>query len=300
MEPPYGTIWTCLKSGSVVPFLGAGASLAGRTVNWSAPGASCLPDGKELACFLANKVSFPSNEEYERGDLAKVSSYFEDISGRNLLLQQLHEILDYSFRPGEIHKLLASIKIPQVIVVTNYDTMLEEAFREAGTAFDLVVYPCDQSEFANAVLWWPHGAAEPQFERANTLDIDLTKTTVIFKMHGSIVRGKQGFDNFVVTEDDYVDFLSRMNNAVPKFLMRHFRSRGFLFLGYGLRDWNLRVVLKNVSRHLVNGGGKSKVRSWAIQKTASELERVLWWNRNVNIFEVDLDTFVAKLKAQVP
>src|SRR5205823_762251 len=32
--------------------------------------------------------------------------------------------------------------------------------------------------------------------------------------------------------------------AVPAQFMRHFSMRHFLFLGYGLRDWNLRVVLK--------------------------------------------------------
>ena len=184
-------------------------------------------------------------------------------------------------------------------VVTNYDTLVEEAFRQAKKPFDLVVYPCDRADFANAVMWWPHGAAEPQFEHASSLHIDLSKTTTIFKMHGTIVREQQGWDNFVVTEDDYVDFLARMDSAVPKMLMKHFRTRGFLFLGYSLRDWNLRVVLKNVSKHLLNRSGrKDAVPSWAIQKSASELECLLWGKRNVSIFDVDLQLFVQKLKEQ--
>ena len=299
MEPPYGVIWDCLKHGNVVPFLGAGTSLAGRAAAWQAPNSDCLPDGRELAAFLAGKAGFPSTDEYDRRDLAKVSSYYEDVSGRSRLARQLREVFDFPFQPGEIHKLLASVDVPQVIVVTNYDTLVEEAFRQAGKPFDLVVYPCDRADFANAVMWWPHGAAEPQFEHASSLHIDLSKTTTIFKMHGTIVREQQGWDNFVVTEDDYVDFLARMDSAVPKMLMKHFRTRGFLFLGYSLRDWNLRVVLKNVSKHLLNRSGrKDAVPSWAIQKSASELECLLWGKRNVSIFDVDLQLFVQRLKEQ--
>ena len=296
MEPPYGVIWDCLRGGNVVPFLGAGTSLAGRPASWQAPNDECLPDGKELAAFLAREASFPSTDEYDLRDLAKVSSYYEDVSGRPRLVSQLRKVFDFKFQPGEIHRLLANIDVPQVIVVTNYDTLVEDAFIQAKKPFDLVVYPCDRADFANAVMWWPHGEAEPRFEHANSLPIALPKTTVIFKMHGTIVRGQEGWDNFVVTEDDYVDFLARMDSAVPKILMTHFRTRGFLFLGYSLRDWNLRVVLKNVSQHLLNRANKKNaIPSWAIQKSTSELERLLWGKRNVSIFDMDLQVFVQRL-----
>ena len=36
--------------------------------------------------------------------------------------------------------------------------------------------------------------------------------------------------------------------AVPKSFLRYFRGRSFLFLGYSLSDWNLRVVLRNLGR----------------------------------------------------
>ena len=117
-------------------------------------------------------------------------------------------------------------------------------------------------------------------------------------MHGTIVREQQGWDNFVVTEHDYVDFLARMDSAVPKMLMKHFRTRGFLFLGYSLRDWNLRVVLKNLATPAQTQRQKDAVPSWAIQKSASELECLLWGKRNVSIFDVDLQLFVQKLKEQ--
>ena len=54
-EPPYGVIWNRLKAGKVVPFLGAGASFAGRPpdARWDAATPTFLPSGLELAHFLA-------------------------------------------------------------------------------------------------------------------------------------------------------------------------------------------------------------------------------------------------------
>jgi hypothetical protein len=303
IEPPYGAIWDALSTGNVVPFLGAGASLVDRPeeFTWDGDHPQCLPTGSELAGFLAGKTGFPIEADrlYEREDLAKVSSYYVDTVGRPNLRRQLRSLLNGPYHPGPIHRLLASVPTSQVIVVTNYDTLLEQAFREAGKPFDLVIFPSDCAEFANAVLWWRHGGAEPDFVAPNSLDIDLSQTTVIYKMHGSVVAGSQELDSFVITEDDYVDFLSRMSTAVPRLLMRHFRTRSFLFLGYGLRDWNLRVVLKNVSKHLVNRK-RDEIRSWAIQRHPSRLEEILWSNRNVKIFDVDLDQFAGKLSPQGP
>src|SRR5262249_33536734 len=160
--------------------------------------------------------------------------------------------------------------------------LLEQAFQEAQKPFDLVIYPADCPEFANSVLWWAHGR-QPEFVRPNALHIDLSVTNVIFKMHGTVNPDFEQWDSFVITEDDYVEFLSRMDEAVPAVLMQHFRDRSFLFLGYGLRDWNLRVVLKNVSKHLVNRP-ENTLQSWAMQLHPSELEKILWSSRKVRIF----------------
>ncbi|MFM9768096.1 SIR2 family protein, partial [Streptomyces scabiei] len=90
----------------------------------------------------------------------------------------------------------------------------------------------------NAVLWWKAGADAPVPIDPNLLDIDMDKTTVIYKMHGTIATDQSELDSFVITEEDYVDFLARMtsNQAVPALFFKHCRERSFLFLGYSLRD----------------------------------------------------------------
>jgi hypothetical protein len=300
-EPPYGVIWNRLRTGKVVPFLGAGASFLGRPPQaiWDPNRPLFLPSGLELARFLAEEAEFPSTDPRDREDLAKVCSYYADVSGRRTLRERLREVLNHDYRSGTVHELLASVSVHQVIVTTNYDTLAEQAFRAAHKPYDLVVYPGDRKDIGNAILWWPHGSSQPQVKAPNELDIDLTKTTVIFKMHGTIQEVAE-WDNFVITEEDYVEFLSRMttNAAVPSLFYPYFRERSFLFLGYSLRDWNLRVVLKNLSKCL-SRRDDDELPSWAIQQNPSELERKLWDKRNVCIFDLALDEFVSRIRERV-
>lgn len=307
VEPPYGIIWNRLKSGKVVPFLGAGASFVGRedSAKWIQPEDQFLPSGPELANFLASEAEFPSDIPNDREDLSKVSSYYADIAGRPCLRERLHEVFNQNHNHGILHKFLAEIPSPMLIVVTNYDNLLEEAFRAAKKPFDLVIYPSDQKEIAGSVIWKQHGNDDPQIFAPNELDIDLEKTTVIFKMHGSIF--KDGFkdgadmDNYVITEEDYVEFLSRMTmrQAIPHLFYPYFRERSFLFLGYSLRDWNLRVVLRNLSKYFSRHHGEGPLPYWAIQYNPSELDRRLWEKRNVNIFDITIDEFVQKISSKM-
>ncbi len=306
VQPPYGIIWNRLKEGKVIPFLGAGASIdikkAGKS--WDPDNPLFLPSGKLLARTLAKESSFPSNDDRDREDLAKVSSYYSECAGRDILCNRLRKIINNNFNYGKIHELLSKIPTTLLFVVTNYDTLLEQAFQAAQRPYDLVIYMGYRKDFANAMLWWPHGEIQPRIIAPNELDIDLDKTDVIFKMHGTIIPGSENWDEFVITEEDYIEFLSRMttNTAIPALFIRHFYKRQFLFLGYSLNDWNLRVILKNLSkcftsRTRMNSETEGEVLpSWSIQMKPSELEIELWHKRNVKIYDIQIDNFVDELK----
>jgi hypothetical protein len=308
-EPPYGIIASKLKTGKVIPFLGAGASFGRRDPpdsKYDAVNPQFMPMAAELAAVLAEESSFPSDDVHERSDLAKVSSYYAEVSSdRPTLRGRLRELLAPQtggppVKPEKpqmtLHQLLAAVPVPQVIVTTNYDSLIEKAFQEANKPYHLVIYPADRpTQYVKSVLWWPHGK-KPRPVESNKLDEHLnlrkTKTTVIFKMHGTRHPSDDAYDHFVVTEEDYVEFLSRMatRSAIPSIFYPHFRERSFLFLGYGLRDWNLRVLLKNLPKQR-----DDQLHSWAIQRAPMELERMLWQKRNVSIYDLDLDEFVPKL-----
>ena len=50
--------------------------------------------------------------------------------------------------------------------------------------------------------------------------------------------------NFVITEDDYIDYLvtPELSAVVPVALAAKLRRSHFLFLGYEMADWNLRLI----------------------------------------------------------
>jgi hypothetical protein len=317
-QPPYGVIRDLLHRGRVIPFLGAGASQTQRpkgfSGDWAPDGATFLPSGVDLARWLAGQTNLPSKVRRDRENLAKVAMYYVDVAGREHLRSTLRQAFvraDAPYGPTPLHRLLASIPVPLVIFSTNYDTLLEQAFQDAKKPYDLVVYRADDPEMANTVWWWRDGEPEPDDVVAEELDIDLSTTTVIYKMHGTVMPLNERWDTFVITEDDYVDFLYRMtsHSVIPAIFYPHFRTRSFLFLGYGLQDWNWWVVMKSLKfahrlRPVPDGAGQFALQSddsspdWAIQRHPSPLEQELWRTRRVHIFDVELETFVVALRGK--
>jgi len=287
VEPPYELIRDGLASGRVIPFLGAGASLSCRPkdVEWKSPKDDFLPSGWELAKYLDERSGYPSDTQL---DLLRVAQYYDGVAGRGGLDDELHAIFSRNYQPGDLHHYLAEFANP-LIVTTNYDTLLEEAFSSKGRPYNVVVYkmatPLAYVKRAGAVEW---ESVDPQ-----RLTLDLAGAATIFKMHGSSIPGAPEEDSYVITEDDYVDFLSRMSGqtAVPAIFGEPFRRSHFLFLGYGLRDWNLRVIL-----HKIWKDWPRKYASWAIQERADPLERKFWSKRNLEIFEMSIADFLVKVR----
>ncbi len=310
--PPYGAIAELLNRGQVVPFLGAGANFGTRPAEatWK-EGMPFLPSGAELTQHLALHSNYPSTSQHDLTDLAKVASYYVETIARSRLRETLRGIFDHDFEPTSIHEYLAGVDAPLLIITTNYDDLLERAFSQAGRPYDLVLHPVDRKDLAASVLWWPHQAEQPTPVKPNQLFIDLDKTTVIYKLHGTVDRVLGTWDNFVITEEDYVEFLWRMtarNGGVPSLFLDHARTRHFLFLGYSLKDWNFRLLLRYLHgllppsrrrRATSNDESEQQMRSWAIQFQPHELERALWNARGVKIFSVDLNKFVDELRRVV-
>jgi hypothetical protein len=95
-----------------------------------------------------------------------------------------------------------------------------------------------------------------------------------------------------VTEDDYLDYLPEgdLASAIPVALAAHLRRSHFLFLGYAMQDWNLRLVLNRFW-----GGATLSYRSWAVAPGMPSLERALWRRRDVDVLNLGLEEFVDSL-----
>jgi hypothetical protein len=314
---PYADIVKALKGGDVIPFLGAGVPLSNRNPNrpWAA-NEDFLPNGVELARYLAKRSGMPVWQLRDTDNLARVASYFR-VTNRDVTLARELQSIFTKGNPTDTHQLIASmlrkLKHPLLIVSTNYDLLMEKALE--GLEYDRVIH-CGELRGEYSVLLWKSTWSEPKAVTDDELkkEIDLSQRTVLYKMHGSVdtvsypgLGVNPEDDQFVITEEHYVDFLSRINAfppAVPNAIKAYFGSYSFLFLGYSLDDWNLRVILHSLKGILTRSadkpvanllGFKSPRTHWAIQRDPTEYDQKVWQSRNVVIGNRDLNQFVMEL-----
>jgi hypothetical protein len=302
----YRTITSALIAGRVVPFLGAGVNMCGRpeAAEWKAGESPFLPNGGELARHLAGSFGCPSSESQ---DLLRATQYIAVTYGYGPLYEELHRLFDGDYPSTDLHRFLAELPSMlrqaghppryQLLVTTNYDDLLERAFRQAGEPFDLVVYVAEGEQRGKFKHWPPDG--EPVLiEKPNEYGgLSLDKRPVILKIHGAVDRVNSERDSFVITEDHYIDYLTRtdLSNLVPAVLAAKLRRSHFLFLGYSLRDWNLRVIF-----HRIWGEQRLSFNSWAIQLNPSELDEKFWRRRDVEILDLRLEEYVEALRQMLP
>lgn len=295
-----------MLNGSVVPLLGAGVNLFGRPENFRYEGKQrqFLPSGKELATFLVEEFDYPELANID--DLLRVSQFVDVMEGSGELYQTLHDLFDADYPPGPVHSFLAELqpilcergKGAQVILTTNYDDALERAFVAAGQEYDLVTYVCTNpvAQRGRFMHFPPNDAPPVPIVDPNTYEgLDLSTRAVILKMHGAIRRdGTYEDDNYVITEDHYIDYLTHtdITNILPQPVPTRLRTSSFLFLGYGMRDWNLRVILRRIW-----GNQTLDYPSWSIQLDPDELESKFWKDRKVETLDHDLADYVGGLRA---
>ena len=116
-------------------------------------------------------------------------------------------------------------------------------------------------------------------------EIRLDERSVIAKIHGAVDRAA-GADSYVITEDHYIDYITRadIGGLFPVTLAAKLRTSHFMFLGYSLRDWNLRVMLYRLwgeqEGDLQVVGGPSR---------PDPIDRAAWDERGVDILPMRVD-----------
>jgi DNA-binding SARP family transcriptional activator len=284
-------------AGRLVPVLGAGVALAEEPNGH--PG---LPLRDELAEYLATTFDCPPERA---GELTKVAQWVAITQGVGPLYDTLHAVFDRDYEPGSVHRFLAALPpllreraLPQqLIVTTNYDRALEQAFADAGEDVDVVSYISlgrDRGKFLHRsaegdarVIHLPNAYA----------DVPLDSRPVILKIHGEVDRAPaRDAESFVVSEDDYIAYLAETGIAgvLPVTLAARLRRSHFLFLGYGLLDWSLRVFLQRLWPD-----EQAAYRSWAVQPGAGSLEREFWRRHGVELLDARLDAYVDPLNARI-
>jgi hypothetical protein len=291
-----------LLEGRLVPLLGAGVNRCGRPEGKDWATGQHLPDGAELARHLAGFSAYPEGQD---ADLVRVSQYCALMLGMGALYDELRAVLDSDYPPTPVHRLLArlpalrraaGLRTDQLIITTNYDDALERAFAARQEPYELVTYLAVGPQAGSFLHTSPTGERRV-IERPNEyIDLRLGDKTVILKLHGAVDRANREGDSYVITEDDYIDYLALtdLSCLLPVTLAAKLQRSHFLFLGYSLRDWNLRVILRRTW-----GQQRLRYRSWAVQLHSQEIDRRFWEARGVDILDVRLEAYIAALYEQL-
>jgi len=307
----YKTIIRNIIEGDVVPFLGAGANLCDRPVGAGWRQKQFLPSSDELVESLSAHFQLPP---INRQSLETVAQYIVAMNGEVMLYKKLHEIFDADYPATTLHRILATLPAIlrdkgypnpyQLIITTNYDDMLERAFQATHEPFDLVIYEAKKEH--RGKLWHrlsdgnvcliekPNEYHYLPFEQGS---IATLRRTVILKIHGSVDRIHPEKDSFLITEDDVFDFLTRaanMNSLLPSEMAAKMKRSNFLFLGYGLHDYDLRFLLYQIRQNQ----DLSSV-SWAIQLNPDLIDEVIWNEKRLHLLNIRLEDFVAALNEKM-
>lgn len=250
-----------------VPFLGAGASVSAG-----------VPIASVLARKLAKRIGFPGTDE-ERGDFLRVFQYCamakDDGYSRKFLVDELKPFQT----PGVVHTTLASMPFPYVLT-TNFDCFMESAFQQVNKTPRVLSY-----ERRSNVI-----------EHIGNVD---DEHPLVYKLHGSIEKPVP----MVVSEDDVVDFQACVlmrDPELPPVIKTLFSQHSVLFIGYGLKDWNIRVLLRALR------GREPVMQCFAVQKRPGDVSMAKEWDTTVihlrrgrmHCYDVDAVRFVQQMKAR--
>ncbi|MGZ4306826.1 MAG: CHAT domain-containing protein [Solirubrobacteraceae bacterium] len=287
-----------MLDGSVVPLLGSGIR-----------GPSPLAD--QLASPLAEQ--FATNVS----GLAEVAQRVAVTLGERRLYTAIKDLVAAQSQPTDVHRFLADLPgmlrrlgMPprhQLIISGNYDLGLERAYEDVNEPFDYAVYVASSGWFVHVP--WGEEAAEPV---ATTIleprkyvgfpidDDGQLERTIIVKIHGG-ADGQEGGvawrNNYVVTEDHYIDYLPTQNiqDHLPIQILDKLTGSRCLFMGYTLRNWNARVFLRRIWR-----GKPITESSWAIQQDPDPLEKASWSVvGHVELLAAGLPYYVGELRSML-
>ncbi len=241
-----------LGNGSV--FVGAGLSMGAGLPSWAK---LVEPLTQALAQEIEEREPrSPSDFEQWHRSLPDIAQYYENISGRPALLGHAMRTLGgRKTTPTEIHEKLINLPV-QRIFTTNFDTLLETAFREHDISFQKII------------------------THQQLALMDSSSGKLLVKLHGDL----ESPETLVITSNDYENYFSR-HPGIANLLGMDLHTRTVLFLGYSFNDHNLRMILSQVSRE----AGDLRRRLFTVQFNAGLLEQREFNRRGIEVINLQAD-----------
>jgi DNA-binding SARP family transcriptional activator len=272
------------------------AAFAGRLICVLGAGISDESFDHSVAKQLSKRFGVDSN-----GGLSRVAQLVSLKQGVGALYDELHDAFVHNRTPGEVHAFAASLPkalraagTPNpLLLTTHYDDALERALTAEGEQFDVVSYVAVGRDRGKFIHTDPSGVSSVVEVPNAYAELALEERTIVVKLHGHADSNPdRARESFVVSEDDYIGYLaqSEIASLVPVTIAARLRRSHFLFFGYALEEWELRVFLQRIWGH-----EQVAYRSWSVQQSPNAVERDFWGRRGVDLVDADLSEYVQRL-----
>jgi hypothetical protein len=203
LEEFYSEYTEALDEGYAALFAGAGFSQPSGFVNW-----------KELMKDIASDLGL--NVDLETDLIALAQYHVNTRAGRARLNKLLIQEFTKDAEITDNHRLVARLPL-HTVWTTNYDTLIEDAFKQANKRPDVKI---------------------TQKNLGTTLP---RRDVTIYKMHGDISQP----ENAVLTKEDYETY-TLTRPFFPELLKGDLLSKTFLFVGFSFTDPNIDYILSRI------------------------------------------------------
>jgi len=266
-----------VRSGQIVPYLGAGAL---KDVVSKEDGSPIPADSDSLILAMNNGQPMAPRLMYE---FPRAAMSMENKKGRNFVTRFLDETYGQKqWSRGQVHDWLAAIK-PNYVVDVNRDTQLLDSYaatphtlimgvsRIMGTSYRFKLFHYDGSQYR-----------EIEQEQVDT------SLPILFKPLGA----PKPESHYIAADADFVDYITELMGgfAIPSFLKEYRQKKQYLFLGMRFTRDTERMVMSDIIYAADEPAG------WAFIPEPNDKERRFCALKKIEIIEED---WTALLSADV-
>lgn len=239
-----------IKQKKVILFVGSGVSATLGLPTWS-----------EFISYIALNLDIEPELFKSYGDTLALTEYYKlekgTIGSLRSWMDRNWSVSDEAIRQSEIFEMICKLEFP-IIYTTNYDRCVEQAFSVFHYDFEKIVGVED--------------LAQSKHEK-----------TQIIKFHGDF-----DYENTIVlTESSYFD---RMNFESPLDikLRADMLGKSILFIGYSLKDINIRYLIYKLNKLWLKSSNESKrPKSYIFLTTPNPVQERVLEERGVYLISGD-------------
>ena len=215
---------------------------------------SGAPTWKGLINAICDKLDYTKKDAYSSDEYLKIPQmYYYSLGEKSSQYYQFVEeqLKGAELKPNAIHHEMLNLN-PVSFITTNYDTLLEDAAIHYCQSFKVIT----------------------RDEDVPTIFGD----RFILKLHGDFK-----YKNFVLKEEDYLNY-SENFKLIETLAKSIFSTNTVVFIGYGLGDYNIKLIL-NWVKSLLKGNFREPIFVYIGEDDLSDEELVYQKSKGLSVIE---------------